>query len=274
MAASAENIWRVPVYLPYLQPVLTDEAVIEAERKLNFKLPPEFLRLLRRQNGGYIRFSLPDIAHERIAGIGPHFPSLTNFDWGNEQEFVSFPLQGLIPFDGDGHWHICLDYRGNSHVPSVTYIDVECDHSKLLAHSFSEYLSMLEIDYGDKYVIESVFDIEDIKLRLSATLRCEFAPVDVKAHGYPVHRAALGNANKPEWLWISPNLVPRGFVRSNDPRYGELKGLMPGESTRFPELSENDYLIQATNGVRAKVVDGFTCLRLPIRALTSYLHGK
>jgi hypothetical protein len=122
MGANAETIWQVPAYLPYLQPPLTDQAVASAEKKIGFKLPTAYLDLLWKQNGGYIRFSLPDLVHHSIAGIGPHFPSLTGFDWDDAQDGVSFPLQGLVPFDGDGHWHMCLDYRRNSANPSVTVV--------------------------------------------------------------------------------------------------------------------------------------------------------
>lgn len=103
MSASPQTIWRVPVYLPYLQPDLTEEALTDAERKLGFRLPEEFLALLRVQNGGYIRYSHEELPHDQIYGIGPHFPALTDFDWDDVREHVSFDLQGLIPFDGDGH---------------------------------------------------------------------------------------------------------------------------------------------------------------------------
>ena len=58
MGATADTIWQVPAYLPYLQPPLTDEAVAAAEKEIGYKLPSEYLNLLRRQNGGYIRVSL------------------------------------------------------------------------------------------------------------------------------------------------------------------------------------------------------------------------
>lgn len=81
MGANAETIWRVPAYLPYLQPPLADEVVALAEKEIGYKLPEEYLNLLRKQNGGYIRFSLPEKVHDTIAGIGPYYPSLTKFDW-------------------------------------------------------------------------------------------------------------------------------------------------------------------------------------------------
>ncbi len=56
-----------------LQPPLTDAVVAAAEKEIGYKLPSEYLNLLKKQNGGYIRFSLPETPHDSIAGIGPHF---------------------------------------------------------------------------------------------------------------------------------------------------------------------------------------------------------
>lgn len=56
MGATVDTIWSVPAYLPYLQPPLTDEAVASAEKELGLQLPIEYLNLLRKQNGGYIRY--------------------------------------------------------------------------------------------------------------------------------------------------------------------------------------------------------------------------
>jgi len=34
-----DNFWDVPVYLPWLQPDLTPEAVLAAEKNIGYKLP-------------------------------------------------------------------------------------------------------------------------------------------------------------------------------------------------------------------------------------------
>jgi hypothetical protein len=273
MSATADTIWRVPAYLPYLQPPLTDGAVASTEKEIGYKLPIEYLGLLKRQNGGYIRFSLPEMVHDSIAGIGPNFPSLTGFDWDDCQEHVSFALQGLVPFDGDGHWHMCLDYRNNSATPSVTYVDIECDRQSPIADSFVDYLAMLQIDVGDEYVLETASDIEAVKFNLSSALSCAFGRPDSLAHGYPEHRARLGTQNEPEWVWISPNTVPRGFVRSDDPRYAQLKDQMPGHAARFPELPAHSYILSATDGVRSKVIATCTQSHLAVRPLREYVKG-
>jgi SMI1-KNR4 cell-wall len=272
-AANADTIWRVPAYLPYLQPPLTDEAIATAQTQIGYKLPSEYLSLLSEQNGGYIRFSLPELVHSVIAGIGPHFPNLTEFDWSESQECVSFPLLGLVPFDGDGHWHLCLDYRKNARVPAITFADIECDQETHVANSFADYLAMLQIDVEEEYVLEGVMSIDSLKADLAQQLGVPFDAPDIWSHGYPTERVRLGSDENPQWLWLSPNSVPRGFVRSDDSRYSVLKDLMPGYGERFPGLPAGSYILSATDGVRARVLDACSQSRLITRPLREYLVG-
>lgn len=271
VGANAETIWQVPAYLPYLQPPLNDNVLLTVEKEIGYELPTEFVNLLKKQNGGYIRFSLPELVHDSIAGIGPHFPSLADFDWEESQDFVSFSLQGLVPFDGDGHWHLCLDYRKNSASPSITHVDIECDREYRIADSFPDYLAKLDVDVGDDYVLEGVAEIENVKADLSLSLETFFDPPDTWAHGYPTHRARLGTQKNPEWIWITPNTVPRGFVRPDDPRYSELKDLMPGSASRYPEAPSDCYILAATDGVRSKVIEACVRSRIVVRPLHEYV---
>jgi hypothetical protein len=252
---------------------LTDEVVEAAEQKIGYKLPSEYLNLLRKQNGGYIRFSLPEMVHDTIAGIGPYFPSLLRFDWEECQDHLSYPLQGLVPFDGDGHWHLCLDYRRDSRSPSITHADIECDQESHVAESFPAYLGMLRVRVEDEYVLEAISDIEAVKVSLSVLLGVEFEPPDTRTHGYPTHCARLGTNQykNPQCLWLSPNTVPRGFVRHNDRRYSELKDLMPGFAERFPELPASSYILTAPDGVREKVLDACNGAGLLARPLRGYV---
>ena len=270
MKATAQTIWRVPAYLAYLQPTLTDEAVDEAQQMLGVVLPEEYLRLLRQQNGGYIRFELPESVHDTMAGIGRGFPSLTEFDGDDCQEYGSFQLQGLVPFDGDGHWHLCLDYRENENTPAITLVDIECDSETRVANSFANYLSMLRIRVKGQHVLESVSSVAELKVALSLQLGVVFDAPDNWAHGYPVEFARLGDSQS---LWISPNTAPRGFVRQDDPLYLELKDLMPGVSERFPGLPRDSYLLESTDGVRAKVLDACHRLGYAARPLGEYMHN-
>ncbi len=266
MPANENNIWQVPAYLPCLQPSLTDAAIANAEKVLGYKIPEEMLALLRKQNGGYIRYSLPDMVHDSIAGIGPHFPSLLNFDWEEAQEYVSFPLQGLVPFDGDGHWHLCLDYRESSGRPSITYVDIECNDCRQIAASFSEYLLLLRLDVKNKRVFETE-DISETLKELGVALSIPFESTGNWDCGYTTYRAALGNVSSPSWLWISPNKVVRGFVREDDSRYAELKDRLSGLGRRYPEVSDDAWIVNVTEGMEQKIVDAFKKCGIFLRPL-------
>jgi hypothetical protein len=270
MKIELNNIWRSPTYLPYLQPKLSDEVLNKAEEKLGYKLPLKLVELLKIQNGGYISLSLLESPHNTIAGIGPHFPSLTDFDFEEVQEYVDFPLKGLVPFDGDGHWHLCLDYRTNESSPSITFIDVECNEQEAIASSFSEYLNLLQVDIGDEWVIEDVQSIDAVINELSVLLNCTFPAPDSWAHGYPTYRADMNDGSGPEWLWVSPNDVPSGFIREDDSRYDELKGLMQGTKKQYHQLPNNCYLLSFTDGISKRVLKALSSFSLKVRELNIY----
>lgn len=232
------SIWRKPVYLPYLQPKLTIDIIKSAEQKLGYKLPNELIELLRIQNGGYIRKSLKESLNNKIYGIGPYFPSLSKVNWVEYENWVSFELEGLIPFDGDGHWYICLDYR-SKHVPEITYIDTECDRQKKIADSFADYLSQLTVTVGDELVINTAEPIEEFVSKLESLLNIKFEEPNNFDYGYNLYRSQLNKT----WIWLSPNLVPNGFVRRDEERYEELIKLTQGKTSRFKEISETSLLI-------------------------------
>jgi hypothetical protein len=231
------------VYLPYLQPPLTDKIIAQAEAKMGYKLPTEYIELLKIQNGGYIRFATEDLwQHSMISGIGPYLPSTTEFDWLKDYEgTVSYQLDGLFPFDGDGHWNICLDYRKNHSEPEVTYIDTELDYEKPIAKSFGEYIRLLcfDPDASSLYVLETDDSVEYNITRMASALEIKFGEPDHLAYGYPVYRGEY----KGSFLFVSPNKVAHGFIRPNDSRYHELKHLMEPQALRYPEIPEKSLLL-------------------------------
>lgn len=267
MPANARNIWDMPAFLPYVQPPLTNAAVRGAEKKIGYKLPKELIELLEVQNGGYLRFRLPESCNEIIAGIGPHFPSLTDFDWDEVRDWVSYELDGLVPFDGDGHWHLCLDYRQNSNEPAVTYVDIECDSQEPIAASFAEFLTLLRLQDDDSptYVIlpDTGRGTSALLDELGTEIGTRFVDMGDYDSGYSTYRAPGDPASEHEWVWLSPNLVPKGFVRRDDPRYQELKDAMQGYGRRYPELRAESFLLNATDKVRQSVLEA--CIRCGLR---------
>lgn len=255
------NVWRVPAYLPYIQPRLQPEIVRAAEKKLGVTLPESYLDLLQRQNGGYLRCVLPDadVPHDMIWGIGPHFPSITapheqlRPNLSGRGPWVPSMPRRLIPFDGDGHWYLCLDYRSAS-IPRVSFIDLEREQERQVASSFVAFLQSLRpAQEIPRFGVEQDVPMDDLCAALSKALGVEFEDQGDEDHGYRLIRAALGASGAPAWVWVTPNVVPRGFVRRSDPRYAELASMLPGTGLREPDHPSVVYLVDCTDSLAPRV---------------------
>lgn len=247
-------VWRVPVYLPYLQPDLSDAAIAAIESRLHVKLPESYLAILREQNGGGTRWTHPESPGRDIWGIGPHGPHVGGEDRWHE---ITFPdiwrpadFQKLLPFDSDGNWYVCFDYRCDGE-PCVSYIDLETMEDRPIAPDFAAFLSALE-PAKDEFVgligISGETDIDDCKARLNRLFNTSAKEGQGRADiGYPTYFW-------PYIASISPNSVPRGFVRENDPRYAELKDLLTGEALRYPEFPDVKVLLRVVSDSAADKV--------------------
>jgi hypothetical protein len=233
-----ETIWQRPAYLPYVHPPLTDEAIRLAEKQLGCTLPDDFIAVLRVQNGGPIRFSIPDSMGDLISGIGPSFPSITDFDLSDHQEYVDFSLDGLVAFDGDGHWYHCLDFRSDKSNPGVSYIDVECNGEDRIADSFSDFLNLMELDLGNELVLRNVANLDDARKQLEALFKNSFEQ-KVSNIGVPYLKCQTGK-KWDECFWITNNKVAHGYS-GEDP----AKFHFEGQALLFPELSLDNVIFEA-----------------------------
>jgi hypothetical protein len=233
-----ETIWKRPAYLPHVQPPLTDALIRRAEAEFGHSLPQRFLDVLRVQNGGPIRFAIPESVGDQIAGIGSSYPSLTSFHLRDNQEYVDFSLDGLIPFDGDGHWYYCLDYRNNATEASVSYIDVECNSQDQIADSFADFLQLMELKLETELVLQNVFDFDDAKQRLEGIFDATFEH-DISNIGVPNSTLKTGK-NWDQCFWISPNKVARGYS-GDDPENFRFQG----DALLFPELAPTAVIFEA-----------------------------
>jgi hypothetical protein len=126
----------VPTGLQDAAKPLEKEHVRQAEQLLGVVLPPAYLEVLEVQNGGYlyrkkirpaqrpVRFwgTASTYELEMLCGLDPdRWDSLPKLLEVARQEW-DLP-QGLVPFAGDGHFWVCLDYRtcGSQGDPSVTH---------------------------------------------------------------------------------------------------------------------------------------------------------
>lgn len=166
------------------------DALIEAsERELGVRLPPSYVALVRHRNGGHVRLNGVLLASplprhisdrrmyefERIEGIQPgDFHSITEQTRLAREEW-GVP-DGLIAFDGDGHWWLCMDYRecGPAGEPPILHFDTESidireatgehvDAEIPIADSFGDLLARLE--YSSEHF---VFAIDDKQLDVRA----------------------------------------------------------------------------------------------------------
>jgi hypothetical protein len=271
---ASETIWSVPAYLPYLQPPLTETMIQDGERRLGVRLPNSYLAILKQQNGGYLRFSLPNTPCEMVWGIGPHFPSITDqFDWKDSQQASDYgwsPRSAnlLVPFDGDGHWHLCLDYRtsGPNSEPSVTYVDLEGNQEESVAGDFAAFLASLRL-YDANTTIGVGTAIEDTLLVLEEALGVRFQSQGALEQGYEMKRVGLGVDGRAPWVWLSENEVPRAFVRPSETRYEELKGLLEGSALRFPEFPSCTTIVECDPSVAPAVEDACVRRGLPLQVI-------
>jgi hypothetical protein len=155
-------------------PAFDDDVLCKCHERLGVLLPPDFIDLLRTQNGGCITYtelllatptlwgedavtvnSLPGIAAQAS------FYSLTNYSIDFEyplnpdNDRIMAELKRklgnermLIRIGGDGHYMLALDYRDSplSDEPPVIWMDLESDVFDFVpvAENFNQFFGMLQ----------------------------------------------------------------------------------------------------------------------------------
>lgn len=120
-----------------VQPPVTDQAILEAERLLNVTLPSSLLDLLRQQNGGQVTssrnafptsrptsWSADHVPFDSVPGIGHRERTISLLDSPYLVEEWNLPAP-VVLVSGDGPCWIGLDYRacgrhGNRPSPGST----------------------------------------------------------------------------------------------------------------------------------------------------------
>ena len=272
------SIWDVPAYLPYVHEPASEEIVKNAETKLGVSLPRSYVTLISEQNGGYVRRVLPDSTHSMIWGIGPRFPSITETHraelrrWARRSRRFWEKTLPLVPFDGDGHWYLCFDYRTGTVEPRVTFIDLEMEEEHAVADTFEDFLSLLQPSVSSNTLgVVGDWTVISVAQALGGALGVSFDDQGSWAYGYPVWGCSLGDERNPQWCWISPNEVSRGFVREDDERFKKLSGRMPGVAKRFPEFPEVVVEISFTDEVGEVVREACKRSAIEVVSLTGHI---
>jgi hypothetical protein len=162
----------------------------------------------------------------------------------------------LFPFDGDGHWYLCFDFRlvGHCAEPAVAYVDLESETEDQIAESFGAFLRLLERDFRNRLVIGLTrSSAEEAATILQYELGVIFSKPDDFAHGYPIRSAKLRDGAPPDWIWISPNMVPLGFSRgTNRDIYAT-----PETAHQFPDQPNIEVIVACSDGAAQAVLAAF-----------------
>jgi hypothetical protein len=152
MRINRADFWDINYYN---HPPLSDEMITAAETMLNVKLPTLLIDLLKIQNGGYTKgFAYPmtvkttwaqnHVPLSELFGIvtEPSIKTAQNIlDTAYMTEEWGLPEKQVL-LTGDGHWWITLDYR-KSEIPTIRWIDVECDQDFHVAETFDDFINGL-----------------------------------------------------------------------------------------------------------------------------------
>lgn len=250
------SVWSVPAYLPYVHPPLTPDAIAAAERALGVSLPRSFLDLLREQNGGYLRCTLPNSVHSLLWGIGERYPNIVDQrHWLDLDEAEQPPgAELLVAFDGDGHWYLCLDYRhvGPHGEPSVSFIDVEIGRESAVAPDFASFCAMWVEEFVNPTWGLINITIDQAATALERALGVRFGQASDFDHGYPLRRAQL-SPGKISSLWLCPNRVPRGFKRRRDRCAPGVVALFGGEALQLPTHADVTTILACSSEIAKHV---------------------
>jgi hypothetical protein len=141
---------------------LANEDVKLAEEAYQVLLPSEYIKVLREQNGGFLRTNAIPVNFPSFYAEGyvqlDHLLGIKK-DQGIMESSYLLPEWGItdtrfIAISGEGHEWITLDYRESSTEPKITHISVHEEEPVIhtIAQSFSELLQMMvstNLDYED-----------------------------------------------------------------------------------------------------------------------------
>jgi SMI1 / KNR4 family (SUKH-1) len=158
-----QRFWRpgqVPGETYGVDPPLTRAAISDAERKLGVRLPPDYLALLRVQNGGRVAEDFDGFVVDPPGPHGESFVALVDMDGLGGPGSVCHvqrsedrhdpdygPPEGLVLIGSPdaGHQFLALDYRecGPDGEPSVVWTDTELVSNFALAPTFRAFVEGL-----------------------------------------------------------------------------------------------------------------------------------
>lgn len=174
----------------------------------------------------------------------------------------------LVPFSGDGHWYLCFDARRAKGEPSIAFVDLECERISKAASSFEALMKQKPEDPDDDTLgITGKVTLGDASKRLAKALGTKVVDQGTFAHGY---RTFFGRTKTNGAFWVSPNAVPRGFIRRGEEGYRERKDELPGTALRVPEHPDVTLVVLARDVPRVALLAACKKAGLAARVLSGW----
>jgi hypothetical protein len=202
--------------------------IAEVEAALGIMFPEDYLTLIKLQNGGYFNWfnhcEGADWDASELWGIR----AVGTRNWEELKDYMAEEniesprdIDGLYPFAGNGHVHICFDYRNiaDGAEPSIAFIDVECfDTDITIAPTFRDYIEKLEHESPyNEYAIETTEDsAESIIVQLEGIFSVVFEDQS-EVYNSDTYRAcypSLSNWKNDlpfDWNWLKRCKSKSGF---------------------------------------------------------------
>lgn len=165
-----EKIWESVIIDDHELEIFDSEILHSVEKRLELKLPQEYVDLMKTRNGGSLarkifKLDKDEIVIDYILGIGESEDEgvLTTIYMSKEWELPG----DIVLLGGDGHTWVFLDYRKDKENPSVSYIDTETDVDVMIASNFTDFINKLSFDPSSEddseYVSDNVYSIKEFE---------------------------------------------------------------------------------------------------------------
>lgn len=242
-----KNIWSKPIYLPFLQPPLTPELIENAEKLIGYPLPKDYIELMYIQNGGAIRSRIKDTMHNKIFGIGPYYPSITDFFDSDDTVLKGLASKRLYPFDQEGDEYICFDYPYNGKEPRITALSPSLGYRFTVAKDFSSYLKKLRLDLRGKWIIYTSKSLPNFIKEISIDSNITYEELSSEIHGYTIFKFIEEGYN----IYINSNIVPKGNIKREHVRREEFREILAENALQYPEIQDDCLIIACTENTIA-----------------------
>jgi hypothetical protein len=250
---SPSRFWHFPKFIPNLVPGATPEQLVDFETQLGFRLPETYRALLLEHNGGAIANDVLQESHlsllQHISGIRHNDMLRTSIiDRLPDEDRSYTQWSKVFPFDGDGHFYFCLDYRHQNLDPAITYFDIEWKVEEVhIADNFDELVMLLRKACVSKVIgIQSRLSLEELAESLQGILGLamdlNFLQRSPKSIVFPIPSDSVSYSGRLNAI-LEPAQMPCGYTLDGWSYNPIFAHLLDQTDYLLPDFPEFDYYL-------------------------------